>query len=74
MATETKHDKFKRLADGRVNNALKNMQLIENLSNKSNYEYSQEDVLKIIKALKEGVNDLENCFNKKIKKGNKFEL
>ena len=74
MIIETKHDKFKRLAGGRVNNALKNMRLIENLSNKSNYEYSQEDVLKIMKALKEGISDLENCFNKKIKKGSKFKL
>ena len=44
-------EKFVRLATKRVNNAIKSINLIGNLSNKSNYDYSQKDVDKIFKAL-----------------------
>jgi hypothetical protein len=44
-------EKFVRLANKRVSNALKALQLIGNLSNKSNYDYTEADVQKIFKAL-----------------------
>jgi hypothetical protein len=43
--------KFVRLANKRVSNALKAIQLISNLANRSNYEYTESDVAKILKAL-----------------------
>ena len=43
--------KFVDLAQKRVSKALKDIQLIGNLSNRSNYDYAEEDVAKIIKAL-----------------------
>jgi hypothetical protein len=46
-------DKFARLATKRVSKALKAIQLIGNLSNKSNYDYTPEDVQKIFKALQD---------------------
>jgi hypothetical protein len=46
-----KREKFIELANNRVNRAIKDMRLIGNLSNKSAYEYSDEDVKKISKAL-----------------------
>jgi hypothetical protein len=48
-------DKFVRLANKRVSNALRAIQLIGNLSNKSNYDYADEDVVKILKALTDEV-------------------
>lgn len=48
---ETDREKFIRLANSRVNNALKAIQLIGNLSNRSNYEFSEKDVEKIFAAL-----------------------
>lgn len=59
---ETKRERFVRLAENRMNNALKNIQLLSNLSNSSTYDYSNEDVDKIIKALKAAVTDLERSF------------
>lgn len=53
--------KFVRLATKRVSNALKAIQLIGNLSNRSNYDYSEEDVQKILKALSE---ELQACRKK----------
>lgn len=64
---ENKSEKFKRLAEKRVNNVLRELKLIGNLSNKSNYEYSSDDVYKIIKTLKLATNDLETQFKSKSK-------
>jgi hypothetical protein len=39
------------LANARVNRALKDIQLIGNLSNRSNYQYTDSDIERIFKAL-----------------------
>ena len=39
--TETKNQRFKRLAQKRTVNALKCIESLSNLSNKNNYEYSE---------------------------------
>jgi hypothetical protein len=44
-------DKFVRLANARVNRAIKAIQLVGNLSNRSNYDYTSDDVEKIFRAL-----------------------
>lgn len=54
--------KFVRLASRRVSKALKAMQLIGNLSNKSNYDYREEDVQKIFKALSDELNACRKKF------------
>lgn len=59
---ETKRDKFTRLAESRMNNALKQIQLIGNLSNTSAYDYTLEDVDKILRTLRKAVNELEDTF------------
>lgn len=46
-----KRKKFKSLAEKRVERALKQIRLVGNLSNKSHYEYTQEDASKIINAI-----------------------
>ena len=51
MAREEDRKKFVELASKRVNRALKDIQLIGNLSNRSNYDYNEPDVAKIFKAL-----------------------
>ena len=49
---ENKKEKFKVLAEKRVNNALKQIELIGNLSNKNSYEYGVKEVKKIFDTLK----------------------
>ena len=44
-------ERFVHLAEKRVNNAIKVIRLIGNLSNKSNYSYTDKDVDKIFRAL-----------------------
>ncbi len=46
-----KREKFVELAETRVNRAIKDLQLIGNLSNRGAYEYSPDDVKKIFRAL-----------------------
>jgi hypothetical protein len=51
LMSESSRDNFVRLAEKRVNNAIKTLRLIGNLSNKSNYSYTDEDVNKIFRSL-----------------------
>ena len=68
-------EKFVKLANSRVNKAIKDIQLIGNLSNRSNYDYTQEDVLQIFKALNKALNDCKNRFDETRRtSGNEFEL
>ena len=62
---ESKREKFVRLAENRVNSTLKEINLIGNLSNKCNYDYTKEDVEKIVKTLRKAVSDLESKFASK---------
>lgn len=46
-----KRGKFIQLATNRVNRVVKDLRLIGNLSNRSAYEYSEDDVRKIVRTL-----------------------
>jgi len=69
MSEETKHDRFKRLSEARINKTLKNIGLLENLANTNNYHYTREDYERIIASLRDAVDDLEAAFKKR-EKGN----
>jgi len=57
-----KRDNFVRLAESRVTRAIESLRIIGNLSNRSNYDYSEDDVKKIINTLQEELNSLKNQF------------
>lgn len=48
---ESKSDRFRRLAEQRVNRALKDLRLIANLANRNNYDYSDEEARILLSAL-----------------------
>lgn len=62
MSTSEKRNKFISLAENRVTRAIRDIRLIGNLSNKNNYEYSEEDVEKIFTALDAEVRALKKRF------------
>lgn len=62
MATETKRDRFVRLAEARTNKILEMMRLLGNCSSKTNYEYTEEDVKKIFGALEKELKNTKNKF------------
>jgi hypothetical protein len=75
VVRENDREKFVQLAQARVNKALKDIQLIGNLSNRSNYDYTDEDVTKIFRALNEEIAACKKRFDTKKKKGTmKFTL
>lgn len=76
MLREKDREKFIKLASARVSKALKDIQLIGNLSNRSNYDYTDEDITKIFKALNEGILACRKRFEISNKKGDatKFTL
>ena len=59
----TKSIKFIELANKRVNKTIKDIQLIGNLSNKQNYEYTEQQAKQIIKALQQELDDIKHSFS-----------
>lgn len=59
--TESKHDKFIRVAEARTNKIIDMVRLLSNCSNTATYEYTDEDVKKIFSALE---SELKACKNK----------
>ena len=55
-------DRFVRLAESRVNKAIKSIRLVGNLSNKNNYSYTDKDAKQIIRALDKELRALKSRF------------
>jgi hypothetical protein len=56
--------KFVQLAEKRVSRAIKDLRLIGNLSNRSNYSYTDEDAKKILTALEHELKALRKRFER----------
>lgn len=65
MSETNSRTKFVELAEKRVTRAIKDIRLIGNLSNRSNYSYTEEDVKKIYRTLKAELDTLKNRFDAK---------
>lgn len=48
---ESKNDKFRRIATKRTNEILDKIRVLSNCSNRTSYDYDQEDVRKIFGAI-----------------------
>ncbi len=73
--SETKRDKFVRIAEARTNKIINMIQLLGNCSNPSQYDYTQKDVDKIFKAIQAEIDEAKGRFNKQNSpKGSKFTL
>ena len=63
MPDRDKSAKFVELANKRVNRAIKDIQLISNLANRQNYEFTDEQAKKIVRALQQEVDQLKHSFS-----------
>jgi hypothetical protein len=61
-ANKSSRAKFVELASKRVNNALNAIRLIGNLSNRSTYSYTKDDITKIFRAIDEEVQGVRQRF------------
>lgn len=62
VPVETKADKFRRLAVSRTGKAIAAVKNLIPLSNKSNYEFSAEQVKRICGALADAIGDVAKAF------------
>ena len=62
MREQTREQRFKRLAEQRVNVILDKLRLLGQLSNRSNYEYTDAEVEAIFKAIQKDVNTTKSKF------------
>lgn len=59
---EAKNDRFRRLAEKRVNDLLDKFRLVGNLSDRRNYDYTEDQAKQIIRALESELKDLKSRF------------
>lgn len=59
---EAKREKFRQLAENRTNKAIEAIGRIGNLSNRQIYEYDEDEIRKILRALREAVSAVERRF------------
>lgn len=72
---ETRHDRFKRLAEARTGKVLDMIDLLGNLSNRSVYDFSDKEVDEIFDSIERVAEDNRRKFKKgKEKKGRRFVL
>ena len=64
-----KKDRFKNVAGRRVQKVLDDLESLSKCANKSTYEYTEEDVRKMIKAINEKVTLLKVAFSASSKSG-----
>jgi len=76
--TETERDKrakFLELANKRVNRAIKDLGLIANLSNRKNYEYTEEEARKVIRVLQAELDLVKHSFTSRMQSAkNEFKI
>lgn len=59
---ETKRERFIRIAEARTNKILDTIRLLGNCSNKTNYEYNEEDVRLIFSTIDKEIKYVKNMF------------
>lgn len=69
-----KQENFKRIAENRVNKIIDMISKLENLNNTSFYEYSDEQMENIFKAIQKEIDKQKELFNKSKKSKKRFEL
>ncbi|NCP91088.1 MAG: hypothetical protein GW827_12800 [Flavobacteriales bacterium] len=66
--SKAKKDRFKRVASRRVDNILKGIRSLSKCSNTNNYEYNEEDLNKMTKAIREELKIMETIYKKNLTK------
>jgi len=63
--TTSDRQKFVELAEKRVTRTIRDIRLVGNLSNRSNYKYTDDDARRIYKALKDALDEMKARFERK---------
>lgn len=71
---ESKRERFVRIVEARTNKILDMLRLLANCSNKSNYDYDEEDIRQIFAAIDKEVKATKNAFLGLESKEERFSL
>ena len=71
---ESKADKFVRLGEYRVNKVIEAIGRLENLSNRSSYEYTEEQVEAMFSMMEKRLSEVKGRFAPKQTKDNTFSF
>jgi len=67
--SNAKKERFKNVAGRRVQKVLDDIESLSKCANKSTYDYSEEDVTKMLRAVREKVKLLDAAFSANSKSG-----
>jgi len=67
-SSETKRERFIRIAEARTNKIISMIKLLGNCSNASVYEFSNEDIEKIFGAIDTEIKEARKKFNSTVRK------
>lgn len=71
---ETKNEKFIRIAEGRVTKILAWIKKLDNLSNRGNYEFTDEQVEQMFTAIEGELAEIKSHFIKSEKEEKRFKF
>lgn len=60
--SQNKRERFKRLAATRTNEVLKRVKILSNCANRSAYDYSEEEIVKIFSAIEKSIKEARSKF------------
>lgn len=72
--SESKHDRFIRIAENRTNKIIDMIRLLGNCSNTAVYEYDESDVRKIFNTIETELKNVKSKYQDTESKENKFKL
>lgn len=70
MADNTKRERFKKVASTRVSKILNYLALLQNCSNRNNYEYDSDDVEQMFAEITRALKDTKNVYMNELTKQN----
>lgn len=74
MEKNSRRKRFEKVAGNRVNRLIRTLSSLSKCANRNNYEYDESDVRKMIKVLRDKLNDVETEFSGQLSKQNKSEF
>lgn len=70
MADSTKRARFKKVASARVTKVINYLNLLQNCSNRNNYEYDQDDVELMFTEIQKAIKESKNAYLNELSKQN----
>lgn len=67
-------ERFERLAEKRTNAVLKKLDVLSNCANRNRYEYTEEEIDKMFKAIRKKMNKVKSQFEFEDQEEDEFRL